>query len=198
MVHASSVWKNQEPCRTGDRWRKRETTCSLPFAILQQCITVGSLPLAKNAMHSPSILYPTVVGRCTYRNTRLLILRTSRWMQCIFGERERSNCVHYFSWDDTAEFQLFEAHCVDKRAYLCRLLRRLEGDWIRFPAVSKARRCRQLAHERRVYTYAHTRRTEHAGVCVVECKIELTFVKLGSAYYGMCSARLIQIYILYI
>ena len=25
--------------------------------------------------------------------------------------------------------------------------------------------------------------------CVVECKIELTFVKLGAAYYGMCGSR---------
>ena len=36
-----------------------------------------------------------------------------------------------------------EAHCLDKRAYLCHLLRRLEGDWIRFAGVSKARRCWQ-------------------------------------------------------
>ena len=39
----------------------------------------------------------------------------------------------------TTVLDKLEAHCVDKRAYLCRL-RRLDGDWIRFPALSKARR----------------------------------------------------------
>ena len=47
-----------------------------------------------------------------------------------------------------AEFQptvldKLEAHCLEKRAYLCLLLRWLEDDWIRFPAVSKVRHCRQ-------------------------------------------------------
>ena len=55
-----------------------------------------------------------------------------------------------------------DAHCLDKRAYLFRLLRRLEGDWIRFPAVSKARRCRQLARERRA---TRTRDVGGGGVC---------------------------------
>ena len=48
-----------------------------------------------------------------------------------------------------ADFQLFEAHRLDKRAYLCRLLRRLEGGYTRFLAASKDRCCREkdgLAH----------------------------------------------------
>ena len=100
-----------------------------------------------------------------------LELYTSRLMQCIFGEREQSNCVVYhFSRDDTvkflptAEFQLFEAHCLDKRAYLCWLLRWLEDDWIRFPAVSKARHWSAIARERYVHTYTHVTNGTRGGV----------------------------------
>ena len=28
---------------------------------------------------------------------------------------------------------------------------------------------------------------------MVECKIELTFVKLGAAYYGMCGSRVVDV-----
>ena len=40
----------------------------------------------------------------------------------------------------------------------------------------------------RKHTYTRDGRNTR-GCSVLECKIELTYVKLGAAYYGMCSAR---------
>ena len=45
----------------------------------------------------------------------------------------------------------------------------------------------QLFQEPNIRT--HSTDGTRGGCSVVECKIELTFVKLGAAYYGMCSAR---------
>ena len=45
-------------------------------------------------------------------------------------------------------------------------------------------------------TYVHAQRTEHAaGGCVVECKIELTFVKLGAAFYGIYRGKMEPTYV---
>ena len=54
---------------------------------------VGSLPLAKNAMHSPSSIY--IIGE---RERANLVVRTARFFRYIFiylfiGERERANLV---------------------------------------------------------------------------------------------------------
>ena len=88
-----------------------------------------------------------------------------------------------FSYLKPTVLDKLDAHCLDKRAYLCRLLRRLEGDWIRFPAVSKARR--GAVGSRTQKTHTHETWGVSLRTCLVECKIELTFVKLGAAYYGM-------------
>ena len=96
-----------------------------------------------------------------------------------------------FSYLKPTVLDKLEAHCLDKRAYLCQLLRRLEDDWICFPGVSKARHCLQY-HAKDVYIRTHAMNGTRG--CVVKCKIELTFVKLRAAYYNMCSARLIPIY----
>ena len=46
-----------------------------------------------------------------------------------------------------------------------------------------------------IIIHTYTRDKRNTWGCVVECKIELTFVKLRATYHGMCSARLLQIYI---
>ena len=56
-----------------------------------------------------------------------------------------------------ADYQLFEAHRLDKRAYLCRLLRRLKGG---YQALSRERRIAK------VHWFAHARvelETMYAG-----------------------------------
>ena len=61
-------------------------------------------------------------------------------MHSIFGEREQANwgrvsnptyAASLVSAPAPADFQLFEAHFPDKRAYLRQLLRRFEANWTR-------------------------------------------------------------------
>ena len=75
----------------------------------------------------------------------------------------------------------FDAHCLDKRAYLFRLLRRLEATGSVFQLFRKPGAVGSSTQDA-----LHSHATREGGVCVVECKIELTFVKLGGAYYGIC------------
>ena len=62
--------------------------------------------------------------------------------------------------------------CLDKRAYFCWLLHRLEGDWIHCSAVKPGA----------------------VGKGAVERKIEPTCIKLGAAYYGSGDGQLTHIY----
>ena len=77
-----------------------------------------------------------------------------------------------------------DAHCPDKRAYLCRLLRRSRATGSVFQLFRKPG---AVGSEHAKDAQKHTRRVRGAagagGPCVrvVERKIELTFVKLGAA-----------------
>ena len=77
-----------------------------------------------------------------------------------------SSLMRSFSYSKPTVLDKLDAHCLDKRAYLFRLHRRLEpGDWIRFPAaVSKARPVGSRTRK----THIHTRDVGVCGVCVVE------------------------------
>ena len=70
-----------------------------------------------------------------------------------------------------------EVHCVDKRAYLCRLQRLDRGRLDPFSSCFK----KSQALSAVAYENIRTDVTDGTrGGCVVECKIELTFVKLGT------------------
>ena len=77
-----------------------------------------------------------------------------------------------------------DAHCLDKRAYFCRLLRssKARGRLDPFSSCFESQALWAVARERRTYTQM---RCGGGEMCVVECKIELTFVKLGASYYGI-------------
>ena len=88
-----------------------------------------------------------------------------------------------------AEFHLFEAHCLG--------ISLMPTVWISvFTSVGCLEGSRATGSVFQLFrkpdavgsrtrdAHTHTRRGG-VYVCVVECKIELTFVKLGAAYYGM-------------
>ena len=76
---------------------------------------------------------PTVMHCCKIANGKEQVV--SRFLH-------RSPVRHGSWFFHTLEACTIHVQCLDKRAYFCRLLHRLEGDWIHCLAVSKARCCR--------------------------------------------------------